>query len=303
MRILITGGAGFIGSHIVKLLSKDPGEIVVYDRLISSSLTNSEKIKYIKGDLLDQELLEKSLEGVDVVIHMAALIEVNESVKKPLLFAENNILGSIKLLEAMKNTGVKKIIFSSSCCVYGNPDKLPLTEDSPVLAANPYGMTKVAVENLIRSYHLIHGFDAVILRYFNPYGPGENHQPETHAIPNIIKSALSNTPIPLYWKGEGIRDFIYVEDLARAHIQVLGLQGWNVFNVGTGKGTKIIDIVNVLSDILKHPLKTEDKGERAGDVPALYASPALIEKAVGWKAEVDLEEGLRKTVEWFKSSS
>jgi UDP-glucose 4-epimerase len=290
MCIFITGGAGFIGTHIVRLLLDTPNEIVIYDRLNPLSSLNSPKIKYIKGDLSE-----------DIVIHMASLIEVSESVKNPLLFAENNILGSIKLLEAMKNTGVKRIVFSSSATVYGNPDKLPLTEDSPVMAANPYGMTKVAVENLIRSYHLIHGFDSVILRYFNPYGPGENHQPETHAIPNIIKSALADKPIPLYWQGQGVRDFIYVEDLAQAHIDVLGLKGWNIFNVGTGNGAKIIDILNMVSEILGHDLKTEDLGNRAGDVPALYASSALLEKTTGWKAKTDLKEGLKKTIEWFKA--
>lgn len=301
MRILITGGAGFIGSHISRLLLDQGHEVVIYDNFSHSTQDNVDRrAKIIKGDIKDQQLLADSLKGCEAVIHMAALIEVNESVKNPLEFGENNIQGSITLLEAMRETGVKKIILSSSCCVYGNPTELPLTEETPVLAANPYGATKVAVENMIRSYHLIHGFDATILRYFNPYGPGENHQPETHAIPNIIKSALNHTPIPLYWQGQQIRDFIYVEDLAQAHIKVLELSGWNIFNVGTEQGVKVIDVINKLSDILGYSPETEDKGERAGDVPALYASSKLIQQATGWKAEIGLEEGLRRTVEWFK---
>ena len=302
MKILITGGAGFIGSHIVELLSKTKNEIVVYDKLIPHSSIKSSSIKYIKGDLLEQKLLEKSLKGIAVVIHMASLIEVNDSVKNPLKFTENNIVGTVHLLEAMRKSGTKRIIFSSSATVYGQPKKLPLTEKSPVLCANPYGATKIAAENMIRSYHLIHGFDATILRYFNPYGPGENHQPETHAIPNIIKAALNNTAIPLYWQGQQVRDFIYIEDLARAHIEVLNLEGWNVFNVGTGKGAKIIDILNIVSEILGRRLKIQNLGNRAGDVPALYTSSEALQKATGWKAQVSLRDGLIKTVDWFRNS-
>ena len=230
---------------------------------------------------------------------MAALIEVSESVSDPLLFAQNNIVNSVRLAEAMRSAGVKKIVFSSSATVYGVPKRLPILEDDPTIAFNPYGATKLAMEACLSAYHFSFGFDVILLRYFNPYGPGERHQPETHAVPNFIRAALEGRPIPLYWKGEQVRDFIYIDDLAAAHTQVLGLSGLQVFNVGTESGVKIIDVVRAIERILGRNLQIEDLGERAGDVPANYASYRKINRVVGWQPRVDLEEGLRRTIEYF----
>jgi nucleoside-diphosphate-sugar epimerase len=238
--------------------------------------------------------------GCDSVIHMAALALVNESVDQPGLYAENNILGTISLLEAMRKAGVKRIIFSSSCVVYGFPKNLPVKEDEDILAFNPYGATKVACENFLATYHFVHQFDVTLLRYFNPYGPNERHEPETHAIPNFILAALDDREIPLYWKGEQTRDFIYVEDLAQAHIDVLKLSGWNVFNVGTENGTKVREVIDLIGEILDKRLTINDLGERKGDVEAVYASSQKLKDATGWSAKYSLKEGLEKTVKWFK---
>lgn len=304
MKILITGGAGFIGSHVSKLLLDQGHTVAIYDNLSRSSQENVDKRAiFVKGDLKEAKLLTNCLKNVDSVIHLAAFIEVPESVKNPLAFAQNNILGSIYLLEAMKEAGVKKIIFSSSATVYGEPKKLPLTEGSPLSATNPYAASKIATEAFMETYHKLYGFDVVILRYFNPYGPGEMHNPETHAIPNFIKAALNKKPIPLFWKGEQIRDFIYIEDLASAHIAPLNLSGFNVFNVGNEKGVKISDIVNILSDILGYNLEIEDLGERPGDVKVTYASSKLFKEKTKWRPKVSLQEGLKRTVEWYKENS
>jgi UDP-glucose 4-epimerase len=238
---------------------------------------------------------------VDAVIHMASYTSVEESVKSPLKYIQNNVLGAATLLEAMRAAGVKKIIFSSSATVYGTPKSLPITEDQPISAANPYGASKIAVEALCESFAKTDGFDVIILRYFNPYGPGEKHLPETHAIPNFIKAALEKRPIPLYWKGEQVRDFIYVEDLAAAHIAVLPLSGYHVFNVGTKAGTKIIDVVNELSDIFGYKLEIDYKGDRPGDVMATYASSEKLNQTTGWETKVSLKEGLSKTINFFKN--
>ena len=331
MRILITGGAGFIGSHITKLLLNEGHEVMVFDNsagnlerlenvIASVAKQSSSELEIaaspaswrtprndnsgmtlLNGDIKDSEALEKALGGVDAVIHMASLIEVSESVKYPLKFAENNIMGSINLLEAMKEKGVKRIIFSSSATVYGEPKTLPLTEGMPLDSANPYAASKIAVEQFLSAYHKNHGFDVTILRYFNPYGPGEEHEPETHAIPNFIKNGLDKKPVPLYWKGEQTRDFIYIEDLAKAHTVVLDQSGFNIFNVGTEQGVRIIDVINKLSDILGYTLEVEDLGDRPGDVRSNYASSQKLKESTGWSAQTDLNEGLRKTVEWFKS--
>ena len=291
-KILITGGAGFIGTHIYKLLKQKGIQVIIFDKKLNS-----------QDDLLNKNSLLKALKGEDAVIHMASLIEVGESVKYPFKFAENNILGSVNLLQCMKEVGVKKIIFSSSACVYGNPEKLPIKEDAKLKSANPYGASKISVESFCETYHNLYGFDVVILRYFNPYGPGENHQPETHAIPNFIKAALAKKPIPLFWKGEQIRDFIYVEDLAVAHIAPLKLKGFHIFNVGTEKGIKLIDVVNKLSDILGYKLKINDLGNRLGDVPANFASSKGLQKATNWQPKFNLDQGLRLTVDWFSSTN
>lgn len=304
MKILITGGAGFIGTHISRLLLDQGHQVLIFDNLSRSDTKYlNSKALFIKGDIKDSALLEKCLKDIDWVIHLAQFLDVEESVREPLLYFQNNVLGTLNLLQSMKKAGARKIVFSSSACVYGNPKKQPLTENAQLAPANPYGVCKVAVEALLSSFYQQYGFDVIILRYFNPYGPMENHLPETHAIPKFIKAALAKKAVPLYWQGKQVRDFIYIEDLARAHIDVFKLTGYQIFNIGTEKGMKVIDVVKTISNILGYKLEVEDLGERAGDVPANYASSAKFKKVTGWKPKYTLREGLTKTVEWFKLNS
>lgn len=303
MKIVVTGGAGFIGSHVNKLLLDQGHSVTVVDDLSKGDkkLLDS-RVTFHQVSLDNQKQLEEILAGHDAVIHMASFIEVGESVKKPVEFAQNNIVGTVKLLEAMKVVGVKKMIFSSSACVYGKPTNLPITEEDPLgEQENPYGITKITMENFCKLYHNLFGFDVTILRYFNPYGPGELHQPETHAIPNFIKAALVKQPIPLFWKGEQIRDFIYIDDLAEAHVMTLPLHGLHIYNIGMETGVKIIDVVNKIFELVGYKVPINDKGERKGDVPALVASSQKIQQELGWKAKVNLNEGLQKTIEFFKN--
>lgn len=303
MKILVTGGAGFIGSHVNKLLLDQGHQVTVVDNLSHGNQDSVDsRAKFVQADLLDQKKIEEIMVGHNAIIHMASLIEVGESVKRPLEFVENNITGTVKLLEAMRKTGTKKIIFSSSACVYGKPDKLPITEDDPLNEQeNPYGLTKVTMEELCMLYHRIYGFDVTILRYFNPFGPGELHQPETHAIPNFIKAVLEKRKLPLFWKGGQIRDFIYIDDLASAHILPLNLSGLHIYNVGTEKGIKIIELVKKIFELAGNEVPIEDLGERKGDVPSLVASSEKIKREFNWQAKVDLEEGLRKTIDFYRS--
>ncbi len=304
MKVLITGGAGFIGSHITKQLLDSGNEVVIFDDFSTSSKEDTDsRATVVEGNIKDSKLLAESLKGSDAVIHMASFISVEESVKNPAKYMENNVTGTASVLTAMREAGIKKIVISSSATVYGEPKSLPILEDAPLSAANPYAASKIAMEVLCESFNKTDGFDVTTLRYFNPYGPGENHIPETHAIPNFIKAAMEKRPVPLYWKGEQIRDFIYVEDLASAHIAVLELSGHNVFNVGSENGVKIVDILNQLSDIFEYKLEVEDLGERKGDVMANYASSEKMKKATGWEVKTGLGEGLKKTVEFFKNKS
>lgn len=301
MRVLVTGGAGFIGSHVVKILLDKGHKVIVLDNLSASHQDAVDKrAQLIIGDIKDPAQSRAALRGADAVIHMAGLIIVPESVKDPIKYCENNVIGTVSFLESMRAENVKKIIFSSSACVYGDPQKLPIKEDAPVNPDNPYGASKASIEAFLQSFHAVFGFDVVILRYFNPYGPGEMHDPETHAIPNFIKTTLAKKPIPLYWKGEQIRDFIYIEDLARAHMDVLALSGFEIFNIGTEIGVKVKDVVDEIFKIVGYKVPIDDLGERAGDVAANFASSEKLKKAVGWKAKVNLKEGLAKTIDFYK---
>ena len=302
MRVLVTGGAGFIGSWVTRALLAEGHDVTVFDNLSKGFRELvPEGVRFIEGDLRDERLPEW-LRGHDAVIHMAAFIEVGRSVEQPVLFAENNIVNGVRLLEAMHGADVGKIVFSSSATVYGVPQRLPIREEDPLGAQNnPYGATKVSMEAFVATYNQLYGMDALILRYFNPYGPNELHDPETHAIPNFIKAVLAKQPIPLYWNGEIVRDYFYVEDLARAHTAVLGLSGLQYFNVGSETGAKTIDVLREIMDIAGYEVPVEDLGDRPGDVPASYASSAKLMSATGWRARVGLREGLERTVDWFRS--
>lgn len=301
-KVIVAGGAGFLGSHINKVLLDQGHNVRVIDNLSTGFAENIDsRAEFVQTDLSNQEELTKALVGFDAVIHLANSIIVPESVAKPVLYAENNVVNSVRLLEAMKAAAVKKIIFSSSATVYGDSGKLPLTEDSPLgVQTNQYGASKVAMEAFIGVYNKLYNFDAIILRYFNPFGPNEKHAPETHAIPNFIKAALKKEELPLYWKGEQVRDFIYVEDLAEAHTAVLDLKGLQIFNVGTETGTKVINLVHEIFKIVGYQVPIKDLGSRAGDAAATYASSQKLATVTGWKAKHSLSDGLIKTIEYFK---
>lgn len=302
MRVFVTGGAGFIGSHVSNVLLKAGHQVTVFDNL---SAGHRELVPrgavFVKGDLKNEARLPGWLAEHDVVIHLAAMVAVPTSVHHPVEFAENNVVNTVRLLESMRIAGVRRIVFSSSATVYGQPRRLPLSEDDPLaVQSNPYGATKVSAEAFVAVYQRLYGFDSTILRYFNPYGPNELCEPETHLVPNVVRAALADEPVPVFWKGEQVRDYIYVEDLARAHTAVLDQTGLSYFNVGSEKGVKVKEVMQTVRDILGRPLRIDDLGERPGDVPAVYASSERLHKATGWQAEVGLEDGLRRTIEFFR---
>ena len=330
--IVVTGGTGYIGSHTTVELMEAGYEVLIIDNLANSLIEVLGGIEKITGkkplfeklDLLDRQGLMECFDrypGIKAVIHFAAHKAVNESVEKPLMYYENNLLSLINLLYAMKDHGVRHFVFSSSCTVYGQPDKLPVTEESPVKkATSPYGNTKQIAEEIIED-SILSGdpFDAISLRYFNPVGahPSANigELPigvPANLIPFITQTAIGireelrvwgddyNTP-----DGSAIRDYINVVDLSRAHVVSIErlISGKNknsleVFNLGTGKGLSVLEIINVFIKATGVEIKYRIEDRREGDVEQVYADTTLANKVLGWKADTPLEDTLRSAWKW-----
>jgi UDP-glucose-4-epimerase GalE len=300
MTILVVGGAGYIGSHAVRALTKAGHEVRVYDNLEYGHEAAVPPGSLIRGGLAESSKLESILRGdrIDAVMHFAAYTSVPESVSDPAKYYRNNVVGTLSLLEAMRATGVNRIVFSSTAAVYGIPEAVPIVEDSPMQPINPYGFTKLAVEHALADYAHAFGLGYAVLRYFNACGAssdasiGEDHRPETHLIPLILQVPLgqreniavfgTDYPTP---DGTCIRDYIHVEDLADAHVLAIEAiqpgQGMT-YNVGTGRGFSVRDVVEACRRVTGHPIPIVEKPRRAGDPPALVASSDAIRRDLGW---------------------
>lgn len=301
--ILVTGGAGFIGSNTVRLLCNGGYRVIVFDNL-STGYRNlvDERAKFIKGDLQNQTEITKALKGVDCVFHFAATSYIKISIDDPIGCYNNNVMGTINLLEGMRKNKVKYIVSSSSAAVYGEPENIPIKEDSNKLPLQPYGGSKLAVEAVLSSYYHSFGINSTSLRYFNAYGPFDEMKPVTRAVPNWTKQVLNNQPISLYWKGRQLRDYVYVEDIARAHVAVMNLPGVNTFNIGSGKGVLMIDLLESIFKSIGKRAKIIDLGKRSGDPMRLVADITKINNAIGWKPIYSLDTGIELTIEYFKNS-
>lgn len=317
--IFVTGGGGYIGSVVVRLLIENDYEVVVYDNLSRGHLSAIDKRAiFIKGDLANKDLLSDVFKKypIEAVLHFAAYIEVGESVKYPTLFFDNNLKNCINLLNSMCENGCYKIIFSSSAAVYGEPIYLPIKEDHPLLPINPYGETKRLIEELLFSYEKYCGLKFISLRYFNVAGAydnlGEDHRPETHLIPLIVKAALGKERIfKIYGDdyptrdGTCIRDYIHVYDLAIAHIlalkKLLKEEKSEVYNLGSEKGYSVKEVFETACEVIGKEIPYEIVERRPGDVPILIASSEKIKKELGWKREKgDLKIIIKDTFEWQK---
>ncbi len=311
--ILVTGGAGYIGSHTCVELLDSGQEVVVFDNFSNShpeSLKRVEaitgrKIHLVEGDIRDQTALEEALRrfGCTAVIHFAGLKAVGESVEKPLDYYDNNVIGTHRLLRAMGNCGVKTLVFSSSATVYGEPQCLPLTEDHPLSATNPYGRTKLIIEDMLRDlYRSDPSWQIGILRYFNPVGAhvsgliGEDPQGiPNNLMPFVAQVAVGRRDQLKVWgcdyptpDGTGVRDYIHVVDLALGHLKALArLDGPQCFevNLGTGTGYSVLDVVKAFEKASGRPVPYELAPRRAGDVASCYADPAFAAELLGWRAE------------------
>jgi len=322
MNILVTGGAGYIGSTTVKRLIEQGHTVTVYDNLVYGH-EDAVECELIKGDLVDKDFLFSSLEGksFDAVIHFAAYAQAGESVQNPYKYFYNNIVGGLNLLELMVKENIKYIIFSSTCAIFGTPDPLPVTEDSTKHPESPYGESKLMFEKILAWYDDIYGIKHVNLRYFNAAGAGlegdlgERHDPETHIIPIAIQVALGNkdsfslfgTDYPTK-DGTCIRDYIHIEDLAIGHIQaldhVMKENKSNAFNLGTGNGYSNREVVDMVKKVSGVDFKVEEKERRAGDPPMIYADNTKAKNFLGFDPQYsDLETIVTSAYNWHKKHS
>jgi UDP-glucose 4-epimerase len=303
MNILVVGGAGYIGSHCVRQIVAAGHKPVVLDNLSYGHRSAVPAgITFIQGEMADQDLVRQTLreQKIDVVMHFAAFINVGESVQQPLKYYQNNFVATLRLLEAMLAEKVLKFVFSSTCATYGVPERMPMTEDLPQHPINPYGQTKLDVENLLKSLATAHGLSFAAFRYFNASGAaddatiGEDHSPETHLIPLAIAAALGRGPALQVFgddyptpDGTCLRDYIHVDDLSRAHIAAfdkLNKPGTQLFyNLGTGKPTSVREILGAVERATGKPVPHTIAPRRAGDPPALYADSTKAQKELGWK--------------------
>ncbi len=318
--ILITGGAGYIGSHTALELLNENYKVVLYDNLCNSSKEAVKRVEelagksiaFYEGDVLDKDTLKDVLvkEQIDAVIHCAALKAVGESVEKPLEYYHNNITGTLTLMNAMREVGVKNIVFSSSATVYGNPEIMPITEDCPKgQCTNPYGWTKSMMEQIMTDLQKSDPeWNVILLRYFNPVGAHESGRigEDPKGIPNNLMPYISKVAVGKLEKlgifgddydtpdGTGVRDYIHVVDLAIGHVKAINYiftnPGLDVINLGTGVGYSVLDMVKAYAKACGHDIPYEIKPRRAGDIAMCYADPKKAWEVLGWKAERGLDE-------------
>ena len=325
--IFVTGGAGYIGSHTCLELLQAGHDVTVYDNFCNShpeSLLRVERItgrrlRVIEGDIRDGTALQAALHEAkpSAVIHFAGLKAVGESVQQPLRYYDNNVAGTVRLLEAMEAAGVRRIVFSSSATVYGDPQRLPLTEDHPLSATNPYGQTKLVIENMLRELHHSHpAWRVAILRYFNPVGAhssgliGEDPQGiPNNLMPFVTQVAIGQRDYLNVWGGDyptpdgtGVRDYIHVVDLALGHLRALDYLSTHdtctAINLGTGKGYSVLDMVKALSAASGREIPYRIAERRAGDVAACYAEPLRAQQLLGWTAERGLQQMCEDAWRW-----
>jgi UDP-glucose 4-epimerase len=320
MRVLVVGGAGYIGSHAVRRLIAAGHDVRVFDNLSSGHIEAIPAGLLTVGDLADRHAVENALRAhhADAVMHFAASISVPESVANPAEYYRNNVVGSLNLLEAMRAVGVSRIVFSSTAAVYGEAETVPISEESPTRPINPYGFTKRVVEQALTDYSAAYGLGAVALRYFNACGAsddasiGEDHRPETHLIPMILEVALGRRehvsifgddyPTP---DGTCVRDYVHVDDLAEAHALVLeGIQTGKtrIYNVATGGGVSVRQVIEAARRVTGHPIPVVERPRRPGDPPALVASPQALMRDFAWSPHhTEIDSIVRTAWSWHST--
>jgi UDP-glucose 4-epimerase len=316
MRVLVTGGAGYVGSHSAKLLAASGHDVLIVDNLAEGHRPAVGNLPFVSASLLDSDRLIAAMKqhNTEAVMHFAAFAYVGVSVKDPAIYYHNNIVGSLSLLDAMRSAGVDRIVFSSSCATYGIPQRVPITEDHPQNPISPYGFTKLVIEHALADYSHAYNLGYAALRYFNASGAagdgtlGEDHDPETHLIPLILQVALgqreyveifgTDYPTP---DGTCIRDYIHVDDLATAHVAALEKlrPGMELkLNLGTGHGASVQEVIDLCREVTGHAIPTRAVARREGDPPELVADASAAKRTLNWQARYSMREIVESAWKW-----
>jgi UDP-glucose-4-epimerase GalE len=318
--ILVLGGAGYIGSHAARALRRSGYEVVLYDNLSTGFRCLAQGFELVEGDIADEARLRPVLARVDAVMHFAAHAYVGESVENPRKYFRNNVLGALSLLNSVLDAGIRRFVFSSTCAVYGIPERIPITEQTPREPVNPYGTSKLFFESALEAYSRAYGLRSVRLRYFNAAGAdesgeiGEIHEPETHLVPLALAAATANGP-ELQINGSDyptpdgtcVRDYVHVNDLADAHIRALQHleKGGDslAINLGTGRGYSVLEVIQAAESATGRPVRRTIGPRRPGDPPVLVADPAKAQSVLGWTAQRDLVDIVSSAWTWMQKIS
>src|ERR1022692_4576584 len=333
-RVLVSGGAGYIGSHTARALRRAGYEVVIYDNLSTGFRRLAQGFELVDGDILDPAALWPVLARVDAVMHFAAHAYIGESVEHPRKYFRNNVLGALSLLDSALDAGIRRFVFSSSRAVYGIPEQIPITERAPREPVNPYGASKLFFENALEAYDRAYGLRSVRLRYFNAAGAddsgeiGELHDPETHLIPLALAASAANGPeLQIHGSdyptpdGTCLRDYVHVNDLADAHVRALQYLETNgngrnndetnndekgadslVLNLGTGCGHSVLEVIRAAENATGHPVRQKLGPRRPGDPPVLVGDPAKAQRILGWVAQRNLADIVSSAWMWMRES-
>jgi UDP-glucose-4-epimerase GalE len=325
LTILVTGGAGYIGSHAARALRVAGYDVILYDNLSSGFRRLAKGFELIEGDIADREKLNQILPRIDAVMHFAAHAYVGESVENPRKYFHNNGVAALSMLNAALDAGIRRFVFSSTCAVYGTPDRVPINEQTPREPVNPYGASKLFFENVLEAYSRAYQLSSVRLRYFNAAGAdesgeiGELHDPETHLVPLALEATSENgRELQIFGSdyptadGTCVRDYVHVNDLADAHVKALQhleklseeKRGESLaLNLGTGRGHSVLEVMQAAERVTGRPVRRLMGPRRAGDPPALVADPTKARDLLGWTAKRSLEDIVSSAWKWMQSQS
>ncbi len=302
MRVVVTGGAGFIGSATAEVLLMKGYEVLIYDNLYSGSKENiPHGAELVIGDIRNFDKLMEALRGAWGVVHLAAIVSIEEALQDPWKAARVNVEGTLNVLEACRKLEIERLVYASSCAVYGDPITLPVNEEHPLKPKNVYGASKLSGEALVNAYAETYGLKSISLRYFNVYGPRMHGGPYAGVIHKFITAALEGEPLVIYGDGMQTRDFIYVYDVARANVAALKSRATGQFNIGTGRSVTIKELAHMILELTKSSSPVRHGPTRPGDIRHSRADITRAVNELKWEPKVKLEEGLADTISYYRS--